>query len=323
MIIDRAQRVGHARRRRRRRRQRDGAAPIVGSSAAIRAVRARIERVAATDFTVLDRRRERRRQGTRGAPDSRSVAAARRSVRRGQLRRDRRDAARGRAVRDRGAHRDRRARTARQVRARARRHAVSRRGRRTCRPPRRRSCCARSRRCRSSASAESAAGAVDTRIIAATNQTPVAISSRAAGFASISSIGSTASRSSSLRCGSGTEDILELAEYFLERHREFRRLRLSQAASDALLAYRWPGNVRELRARDRARRRARRLRIVCSSTICRRRCSTATRQVLLPSFAAVRLDAGVGQPLRAHGATSAATTTSGRRAASWGFRITR
>ncbi len=43
-----------------------------------------------------------------------------------------------------------------------------------------------------------------------------------------------------------TEDIVELAEYFLERHRDFRRLRLSQAASDALLAYRWPGNVREL-----------------------------------------------------------------------------
>lgn len=42
------------------------------------------------------------------------------------------------------------------------------------------------------------------------------------------------------------EDILELADYFLERHRNFRRLRLSQAASDALVAYRWPGNVREL-----------------------------------------------------------------------------
>jgi transcriptional regulator with PAS, ATPase and Fis domain len=42
------------------------------------------------------------------------------------------------------------------------------------------------------------------------------------------------------------DDILELAEYFLERHRDFRRLRLSQAASDALVAYRWPGNVREL-----------------------------------------------------------------------------
>ena len=41
-------------------------------------------------------------------------------------------------------------------------------------------------------------------------------------------------------------DILELTEYFLERHRSFRRLRLSQAAADALLAYAWPGNVREL-----------------------------------------------------------------------------
>jgi transcriptional regulator with PAS, ATPase and Fis domain len=42
------------------------------------------------------------------------------------------------------------------------------------------------------------------------------------------------------------EDILELADYFLQRHRTFRRLLLSQAASDALLAYGWPGNVREL-----------------------------------------------------------------------------
>ena len=42
------------------------------------------------------------------------------------------------------------------------------------------------------------------------------------------------------------DDILELADYFLARHRDFRRLRLSQAAADALLAYRWPGNVREL-----------------------------------------------------------------------------
>jgi transcriptional regulator with PAS, ATPase and Fis domain len=42
------------------------------------------------------------------------------------------------------------------------------------------------------------------------------------------------------------EDILELTEYFLERHRSFRRLRLSPAAADALLAYAWPGNVREL-----------------------------------------------------------------------------
>jgi transcriptional regulator with PAS, ATPase and Fis domain len=49
------------------------------------------------------------------------------------------------------------------------------------------------------------------------------------------------------------DDILELAEYFLERHRDFRKLRLSQAAADALQAYRWPGNVRELeRVMERA-----------------------------------------------------------------------
>ena len=41
-------------------------------------------------------------------------------------------------------------------------------------------------------------------------------------------------------------DILELALYFLERHRTTRPLRLSAGASDALMAYDWPGNVREL-----------------------------------------------------------------------------
>jgi DNA-binding NtrC family response regulator len=42
------------------------------------------------------------------------------------------------------------------------------------------------------------------------------------------------------------EDVLELARYFLDRHRTFRPLSLSVAAADALLAYDWPGNVREL-----------------------------------------------------------------------------
>lgn len=41
-------------------------------------------------------------------------------------------------------------------------------------------------------------------------------------------------------------DILELAHYFLERHRGEHALRLSPAASEALVAYDWPGNVREL-----------------------------------------------------------------------------
>jgi transcriptional regulator with PAS, ATPase and Fis domain len=42
------------------------------------------------------------------------------------------------------------------------------------------------------------------------------------------------------------EDILELASYFLERHGHSRRLTLSRAAADVLLTYAWPGNVREL-----------------------------------------------------------------------------
>ncbi len=49
------------------------------------------------------------------------------------------------------------------------------------------------------------------------------------------------------------EDILELAGYFLERHRLVRPLTLTTAVADALLAYDWPGNVRELeRVMERA-----------------------------------------------------------------------
>jgi transcriptional regulator with PAS, ATPase and Fis domain len=42
------------------------------------------------------------------------------------------------------------------------------------------------------------------------------------------------------------EDIIELATYFLDRHRAARHLKLSQSVADALLTYDWPGNVREL-----------------------------------------------------------------------------
>ena len=49
------------------------------------------------------------------------------------------------------------------------------------------------------------------------------------------------------------DDIVELAQYFLELHRGMRALQLSGAAVDALLAYHWPGNVRELqRVMERA-----------------------------------------------------------------------
>ena len=42
------------------------------------------------------------------------------------------------------------------------------------------------------------------------------------------------------------EDILELASYFLERHRHTRTLTISPTAAEALCAHQWPGNVREL-----------------------------------------------------------------------------
>jgi transcriptional regulator with PAS, ATPase and Fis domain len=42
------------------------------------------------------------------------------------------------------------------------------------------------------------------------------------------------------------EDVPELAEYFLACHDERRRMVLSSTARDALAAYDWPGNVREL-----------------------------------------------------------------------------
>jgi transcriptional regulator with PAS, ATPase and Fis domain len=42
------------------------------------------------------------------------------------------------------------------------------------------------------------------------------------------------------------DDVLELARYFLARHRSTRALRLSAAAAHALTTYEWPGNIREL-----------------------------------------------------------------------------
>jgi transcriptional regulator with PAS, ATPase and Fis domain len=42
------------------------------------------------------------------------------------------------------------------------------------------------------------------------------------------------------------DDIMDLATYFLARHKSIRRLRFSPEAIDALVTHDWPGNVREL-----------------------------------------------------------------------------
>ena len=54
------------------------------------------------------------------------------------------------------------------------------------------------------------------------------------------------------------EDVLPLAEYFLQRDSKERRLKFSAAAKKALQSHRWPGNVREL---ENAVQRA----VVCAS----------------------------------------------------------
>jgi transcriptional regulator of acetoin/glycerol metabolism len=86
---------------------------------------------------------------------------------------------------------------------------------------------------------------VDTRIIAATNQRLSELVARGRFrldlFYRLNGVDNIVPPLSAR-----TDYILDLAEYVRDRQRDFRRLRLSQAAADALLAYRWPGNVREL-----------------------------------------------------------------------------
>jgi transcriptional regulator with PAS, ATPase and Fis domain len=86
---------------------------------------------------------------------------------------------------------------------------------------------------------------VDVRIVAATNRPLSALVAtglfRADLFYRLSGV---EVHVPSLR--SRPDDILELARYFLARYRDSRDLTLSDAAADALQVYPWPGNVREL-----------------------------------------------------------------------------
>jgi transcriptional regulator with PAS, ATPase and Fis domain len=86
---------------------------------------------------------------------------------------------------------------------------------------------------------------VDTRVVAATNKSLTALvdarAFRADLFYRLAGIDVFVPPLRERR-----EDILELAVYFLERHRHTRPLTISRTAADALLTYDWPGNVREL-----------------------------------------------------------------------------
>ncbi len=86
---------------------------------------------------------------------------------------------------------------------------------------------------------------VDIRIIAATNRTLSGLVDRQLFRSDLYyRLSGVDIRVPSLR--ERQDDILELARYFLDRHRTTRPLQLSAGAAEALISYQWPGNVREL-----------------------------------------------------------------------------
>ena len=86
---------------------------------------------------------------------------------------------------------------------------------------------------------------VDTRIIVATNRSLAGLVAQGLFRADLYyRLGGVEIHVPPLR--DRREDIPELANYFLSRHRHTRDLSLSPAAVEALRAYDWPGNVREL-----------------------------------------------------------------------------
>ncbi len=244
MILDRAQRGGLLGPSAGTATSRDGAAPIIGSSAGIRSVRARIERVAATAFTVLIEGESGvgkelvarqvhdlspRREGPFVAVNCAAIVE---TLLEAELF----------GIED---------RTATGVRGRMGKFEHAQGGTLFLDEVGDLSAAAQAKLLRAiqEMSVERVGGVggrrVDTRIIAATNQPLGDLVAqgrfRLDLFYRLHGVDIVVPP---LR--ERVEDILELAEYFLERHREFRRLRLSQAAADAMVAYRWPGNVREL-----------------------------------------------------------------------------
>lgn len=86
---------------------------------------------------------------------------------------------------------------------------------------------------------------VNTRIVAATNRPLAQMAAQGLFRADLFyRLGGVEIHVPPLRTRS--QDVAELAAYFLSRHRQARDLSLSTAALEALHLYSWPGNVREL-----------------------------------------------------------------------------
>ena len=247
--------------------------------------RARSHRARRRDrFHRSHRRRIGHRQGARRAADSRAQSPAQGPLRRRQLRRDCRDAARGRALWNRGTDGDGRARSPRQVRARPRGDALSRRSVRSVAGGASQAAARHSGSRRSSASAASAR-AGSTR---GSSWRPTA---RSSGLVELGRFrlrpllpAAWRRRAGAAAAGAARGHHRARADIFWSVTDSCGTLQLSTAAADALLAYDWPGNVRELervieravalagsrlaRARRSAAGAARRLLPMCSCPRC-------------------------------------------------------
>jgi transcriptional regulator with PAS, ATPase and Fis domain len=222
----------------------DGAAPLIGSSPAIRAVRERIERVAATDFTVLIEGESgtgkelvarqihelsRRRKGPFVAVNCAAIVE---TLLEAELF----------GIED---------RTATGVRGRRGKFEHAHEGTLFLDEVSDLSPAAQAKLLRAiqDLSVERVGGVgtrrVDTRIIVATNRPLASLVERGRFRLDLYyRLHGVEVQVPPLRAR--REDVIELARYFLDRHRLVRPLQLSAAATEAMLAYHWPGNVREL-----------------------------------------------------------------------------
>ena len=109
----------------------------------------------------------------------------------------------------------------------------------------RRSCCGRFKNLSIERVGGRTAHRVDTRVVVATNRPLRELVARGQCRADLYyRLSGVEVRVPPLRERRG--DIIELAQFFLERHRAFGPAELSQASADALVSHDWPGNVREL-----------------------------------------------------------------------------
>ena len=226
--------------------RRDGAAPLIGSTPVMQTLRSTDRAGRRHRFHRLVRRRIWRRQGARRASDPRVEPPPERPVRRRQLRGARRDAARGGTVRHRG----------------SRRPPASAGGAASSKPPKAArlfldevsdlslSAQAKLLRAVQDLAIERVGGHNTHQRRHAdcrghrTADCPIWSERRLFRPDLFYRLSGVDVRVPTLR--ERRPDVLELAEYFLERHRGMRPLRISQLAADALVTYDWPGNVREL-----------------------------------------------------------------------------